>query len=95
MTALRRDQSGTRIEIPCARGTKSTQVVKIAPLANWTEDERVVDVRENDVPVNTLHYDGYPASACTHAHAPCRGGRNTRAPAAVGLRQSGVRIHVA
>ena len=33
------------------------QVVKIAPLAAWTEDDVWAYVQEHDIPVNTLHWD--------------------------------------
>jgi phosphoadenosine phosphosulfate reductase len=66
LTALRRDQSATRAEIPERSWDQAAQVVKVAPLAAWTEDDVWSYVSANDVPVNTLHFDGYPSIGCVH-----------------------------
>jgi len=68
LTGLRREQSPTRsavevIEIDAAHGG----IVKLNPLAAWTEAQVWRYAREHDLPVNALHARGYPSIGC----APC------------------------
>jgi phosphoadenosine phosphosulfate reductase len=48
-------------------------IVKINPLADWTEDQVWDYIRENRVPYNRLHDEGFPSigcEPCTRAVAP-------------------------
>jgi thioredoxin-dependent adenylylsulfate APS reductase len=68
ITGLRRDQWATRsdirkVEIDHDHGA----IVKLNPLADWTEDEVRDYVRENDLPYNGLYDKGYTSIGC----APC------------------------
>jgi phosphoadenosine phosphosulfate reductase len=74
VTGLRRDQWATRsnirkIEIDHDHGG----IVKLAPLADWTEEEVWDYIRANEVPYNELYDKGYKSIGC----GPC-----TRAVAA-------------
>ena len=42
-------------------------MVKVNPLATWTQEQVDAYVADNDVLVNPLQYDGYPSIGC----APC------------------------
>ncbi len=68
VTGLRRDQWATRsnirkIEIDHDHGG----IVKVAPLADWTDEEVWDYIRANDVPYNELYDKGYKSIGC----APC------------------------
>jgi thioredoxin-dependent adenylylsulfate APS reductase len=68
ITGLRRDQWATRsnirkIEIDHDHGA----IVKLNPLAEWTEEEVWDYVRDNGVPYNELYDRGYTSIGC----APC------------------------
>ena len=68
VTGLRRDQSATRsevrkLEIDDLHGG----IVKLNPLADWTEREVWDYVRRHDVPYNALYDRGYRSIGC----APC------------------------
>ena len=68
ITGLRRDQWATRsnirkIELDHDHGG----VVKINPLADWTEEEVWEYIRANDVPYHPLYDQGYMSIGC----APC------------------------
>ena len=74
ITGLRRDQWATRtnirkVEIDHDHGA----IVKLNPLAEWTEDEVWDYIRERDLPTHPLYARGYTSIGC----APC-----TRAVAA-------------
>ena len=68
VTGLRRDQWATRsnirkIEVDHDHGG----IIKIAPLADWTDEEVWDYIRANDVPYNSLYDKGYHSIGC----APC------------------------
>ena len=94
ITGLRRDQWASRtnirkVEIDHDHGA----IVKLNPLAEWTEDEVWDYVRERDVPYHSLYDQGYTSIGC----APCTraiepGEREPRRPLVVGdERAEGVR----
>ena len=39
---------------------------KLNPLADWTDEQVWNHIRENEVPYNPLHDEGYPSIGCTH-----------------------------
>jgi phosphoadenosine phosphosulfate reductase len=68
ITGLRRDQWASRtdirkVEIDHDHGA----IVKLNPLAEWTEDEVWEYVREHEVPTHALYEQGYTSIGC----APC------------------------
>ena len=66
LTAIRRDQSTTRAQTPLVSWGKNNNVVKLCPLAAWTEEDVWGYVYANDVPFNPLLKEGYPSLGCTH-----------------------------
>jgi phosphoadenosine phosphosulfate reductase len=73
MCGLRREQSITRSDLHKVEWDAAHNVVKINPLADWTEVQIWDYVKQHKVPYNELHDKGYPSIGC----APC-----TRAVAA-------------
>jgi phosphoadenosine phosphosulfate reductase len=68
VTGLRRTQSSTRtslkkLEIDADHGG----ILKLNPLADWDEDAVWKYVKENGIPYNSLHDQGFPSIGC----APC------------------------
>ena len=80
VTGLRRDQWASRSDIRKVEiDHDHDAIVKLNPLAEWTEDEVWDYLGENDVPVHGLYAKGYTSigcSPCTRAIAP---GEPTRA----------------
>ena len=67
-TGLRREQSVTRKELaPFELDDANGGLVKVSPLAAWSEREVWAYVKERNVPYNKLHDQGYPSIGC----APC------------------------
>jgi phosphoadenosine phosphosulfate reductase len=95
MTAVRRDQSVTRSALKTRSWDAAGQVVKVAPLFDWSEDDVWAYVRENDVPVNTLHYDNYPSIGCTHCTRQVAPDEHARAGRWPGFGKIECGIHVA
>lgn len=67
ITGLRREQSITRSDVPLLAHDASYGLMKLNPLADWTEGEVWAYVRHFDVPTNALHQRGFPSIGC----APC------------------------
>ncbi len=67
ITGLRRGQAVTRVGVPKLEWDEEFSVLKLNPIADWSE-ERVWDyIRANDLPYNALHDRGFPSIGC----APC------------------------
>lgn len=95
LTAVRRDQSPTRAAIPVREWDAQSNVVKVAPLVEWTESDVWSYVQAHDVPVNTLHFDGYPSIGCTHCTRRVAAGEDARAGRWAGFDKVECGIHVA
>jgi phosphoadenosine phosphosulfate reductase len=94
MTAVRRDQSETRNEIALRAWDEKAQIVKVAPLADWTDADVWAYVEANGVPVNTLHFEGYPSIGCTHCTRRVAAGEHARAGRWSGFDKVECGIHV-
>ena len=80
ITGLRRDQWASRtdirkIEIDHDHGA----IVKLNPLAEWTEEEVWDYVRERDVPYHSLYDKGYKSIGCAPCTRPTKEGEDLRA----------------
>ena len=80
ITGLRRDQWATRtnirkVEIDHDHGA----IVKLNPLAEWTEEEVWDYVRANDVPTHPLYEKGYTSIGCAPCTRPIEPGQASRA----------------
>lgn len=68
VTGLRREQAVTRRNLPILeRDDTHGGILKINPLADWTEAELWAYIKAHDVPYNALHDQGFPSIGC----APC------------------------
>jgi phosphoadenosine phosphosulfate reductase len=67
VTGLRRVEAPTRANAPLISFDEVFKLVKINPLAAWTDQDMDDYIAENDVLVNPLVYEGYPSIGC----APC------------------------
>lgn len=78
ITGIRRAQSVTRRDAKVleldARG-----VVKVQPLAGWTDEDVKGYLFAHDVPYNPLHDHGFPSIGCTPCTRAIRPGEDSRA----------------
>jgi phosphoadenosine phosphosulfate reductase len=81
ITGLRRDQSDFRKEVPKATLTNQNGValVKLSPLADWTEQQVWDYIRAHDVPYNALYDKGYTSIGCVICTTPTLPGEDKRA----------------
>jgi len=78
VTAIRRDQASTRISTPAISWSERHNVVKVAPLIHWREDEIWQYVRNHNLPYNQLHDQGYPSIGCAPCTRPVQPGEDMR-----------------
>lgn len=79
ITGLRRTQSVTRNDLPVVEVDEAHGgILKINPLALWTEQQVWDYIRANDVPYNSLHSIGYPSIGCAPCTRAIKPGEDTR-----------------
>ena len=66
-SGIRRDEATTRRDIGVVEWDAKRSMVKVNPIAAWTQTDVDAYVAEHGVLVNPLAYDGYPSIGC----APC------------------------
>ena len=80
VTGLRRDQAVTRTQTPkVLEDADHPPLVKINPLADWTQDQVESYIEKNKVPVNALHKKNYPSIGCAPCTRPIEPGEDIRA----------------
>lgn len=63
MTGVRRTETTNRAGTPVV-GLDKRGLVKVCPLATWTDDDVERYITEQDLIVNPLQFDGYPSIGC-------------------------------
>lgn len=77
---LRREQSVTRTEIKKVEiDSTHNSILKINPLADWTEKQVWDYIKENDVPYNALHDKNFPSIGCEACTRAVKTGEDVRA----------------
>ena len=80
ITGLRRSQGVTRTDVPkVMEDTDHPPLIKINPLAEWTEEQVMNYIIENNVPINILHKRNYPSIGCAPCTRPVEHGEDIRA----------------
>src|SRR5690606_20572705 len=67
ISGIRRDESSSRARTKVVEWDAKRQMVKINPIASWTQEDVDAYITDNGVLINPLHYDNYPSIGC----APC------------------------
>ena len=80
ITGLRRSQGVTRTDIPkVLEDTDHPPLIKINPLAEWSEEQVMNYIIENNVPINILHKRNYPSIGCDPCTRAVKHGEDIRA----------------
>ena len=80
MTGLRRQQAVTRTAIAKIElDTSHHNIIKLNPIADWTEEQVWDYVRKRKVPYNKLHDLGYPSIGCSPCTRAIKPGEDIRA----------------
>lgn len=67
VTGIRRVEAPTRANAPLISYDKAFGLVKINPIAAWSDEDMQAYIDANDILVNPLVFEGYPSIGC----APC------------------------
>lgn len=67
VTGIRGDQSENRSHMPLLEWNEQKQLYKYNPLLHWSYDEVLAYIKQNYVPYNKLHDQGFVSIGC----APC------------------------
>lgn len=81
ITGIRRSQAASRSNARFVEWDKSFSVIKINPLADWTDLQLESYLQTNEIPVNPLHEQGFPSigcNTCTRAINPGEDQRSGR-----------------
>ena len=80
VTGLRRDQAVTRTETPkVLEDIDHPPLIKINPLADWTQTQVEDYIGQHKVPVNALHKRNFPSIGCAPCTRPIEPGEDIRA----------------
>ena len=80
VTGLRRDQAVTRTETPkVLEDIDHPPLVKINPLADWTQAQVEAYIDQHKVPINALHKKNFPSIGCAPCTRPIEPGEDIRA----------------
>lgn len=79
VTGLRADQSGQRASVPVAEWDADRQLVKAAPIFDWSRDKVAAFCSHNAVPINELHAQGFLSIGCEPCTRALRPGEPERA----------------
>jgi phosphoadenosine phosphosulfate reductase len=78
-SGVRRDESPTRAGTPVVDWDAKRGMVKVNPLAAWTQDDVDAYIAEHQVPVNPLQEIGYASIGCAPCTRPVAPGEDPRA----------------
>jgi phosphoadenosine phosphosulfate reductase len=92
MSGLRRDESDSRRDAPIVRRDRRG-LVKLNPLANWTDLDVQGYIADHDIPVNALLRKGYPSIGCWPCTRPVAAGQHARSGRWSGLDKTECGLH--
>ncbi|MDQ3574596.1 MAG: phosphoadenylyl-sulfate reductase [Actinomycetota bacterium] len=93
MSGVRRTEAVTRSDTPVV-GRDQRGLVKVNPLATWSDADVARYVADNDVPVNPLVARGYPSVGCWPCTRPVEDGAHPRAGRWPGLAKTECGLHL-
>jgi phosphoadenosine phosphosulfate reductase len=94
ISGIRRDQSTTRAAAELVQWNARHNLLKINPLAYWSERDVWRYIHAHDVPYNHLLDEGYPSLGCIPCTRPAAGEGDQRAGRWSGFAKTECGIHV-
>lgn len=94
ITGIRRDQALTRRNTAIVEWDETHNLVKINPMASWTETKVREYIRRHDLPYNPLHDEGYPSIGCMPCTKPVKNGQDIRSGRWQGHEKTECGIHL-
>jgi len=94
VTGIRRVESPTRANAPLITFDEAFKLVKVNPLAAWTDEDMQTYIEANGVLVNPLVDEGYPSIGCAPCTAKPVDGADPRSGRWQGLNKTECGLHV-
>jgi phosphoadenosine phosphosulfate reductase len=94
LTSLKRSDGPTRADAPIANWDTSFGLVKVNPLATWTDRDIASYLADHDLPVHPLVRRGYLSIGCAPTTRPVAAGEDARSGRWSGLDKSECGLHV-
>ncbi len=94
VTGVRRADGPTRANTPVVSFDIGRNLVKINPIAAWTDDDVALYIEINDLPVNPLSERGYPSIGCWPCTRPVAEGEDRRGGRWAGNSKTECGLHV-
>ncbi|MEV4380565.1 phosphoadenylyl-sulfate reductase [Streptosporangium sp. NPDC049644] len=94
VSGIRRDEAVTRAGVKVVEWDAKRQMVKINPIAGWTQDDVDNYMADNGVLINPLHYDNYPSIGCAPCTRQVAPGEDPRSGRWAGMGKTECGLHV-
>ena len=94
MTGLKRVDAPTRANTPIVSADAGRGMVKINPLATWTNEDIAAYAADNELPVNPLAERGYPSVGCWPCTRPVAPGEDPRSGRWAGTSKTECGLHL-
>jgi phosphoadenosine phosphosulfate reductase len=95
VTSIRRDQTPERAGALKVHWDAKFHLVKINPLADWSNQQVWRYIHEHNLAYNPLHDQGYPSIGCTHCTRSVQPGEDARAGRWSGFNKTECGLHTA
>jgi phosphoadenosine phosphosulfate reductase len=93
-SGIRRDETASRRNVGVVEWDQKRSMVKVNPLACWTQEQVDEYVMVNDVEVNPLVYDGFPSIGCAPCTRRVAAGEDPRSGRWANVRKTECGLHV-
>jgi phosphoadenosine phosphosulfate reductase len=94
ITSIRREQTNTRAGAHKVEWDNKFDLVKVNPIADWSDKQVWRYIHDHEVPYNPLHDQDYPSIGCTHCTRPVLPGEDQRAGRWAGFAKKECGLHV-
>jgi phosphoadenosine phosphosulfate reductase len=94
LTSLKRSDGPTRADTPIVSWDSSFGLVKVNPLATWTDQDTASYLSDHGLPVHPLVPRGYRSIGCAPTTRPVSDGEDSRAGRWAGLDKSECGLHL-
>ncbi|WP_416148000.1 phosphoadenylyl-sulfate reductase [Salipaludibacillus sp. HK11] len=94
LSGLRREQSPTRANTEFVNQDNKFELIKVCPLIHWSWDDVWEYIKENELPYNPLHDQGYPSIGCEPCTFAVKKGDDLRAGRWSGIEKTECGLHM-
>jgi len=94
ITSIRRDQTASRASAHKVEWDAKFGLIKINPLAEWSDKQVWRYIHDHEVPYNPLHDQDYPSIGCAHCTRPVVPGEDQRSGRWAGFAKRECGLHV-